>query len=490
VLLRENDALGRGREANRSTLARRLLRTRAVHSFDAHVVLEGRSASRYRSRLITIPAPVVRAAETEGLLFPGWIRLHIDSSPPVFVRSRRTRSADHAVVVLPTWRFGRLPRGRLVHCGIESATPWQARSRHSKQFDWLDYQRDSNLLATDQNGELTIHYRRDPFTLRRHPDFLAMYWLLGLYQAEGSKKAGNEWSVVSSNARILRTVVETLNKTGISNERMALEVLHHKADSAAAARAEFAAVGPRITNVRSRTAHKKWKNSGNRGGVLHVKMSMQFYRMTMCALQDVLADGGTFPSRAAARAFALGWLEGDGSVSINKTVIRLRLHGTRDETKAVLRALEYGFNWPSKRGAFKSYTHETSISARQAADLASAGAFRFSMNRARLLYGLLQNTETLRAVYARWPRRRFAFAEARAVGLSGVANLVRRRSLVHAAERFWLTPASRALCGTIATLMPEIETLRRFSPSERLGVTGKKCAAYPIDVEVTSSTYA
>jgi len=395
--------------------------------FAARVVIEGaRSAGRLRSRRITVPAAVVRKLRASGARLPGWLKISVDGGKSLFVFGRRPKSRASVEVVLPAWRFGKLSRGKPVGVSIESAEPFRAKKYDSARFDWLAHLPRGRRYFPSQTGRaLTISYRRDPIAFTRCPDETAVHWLLGFYQAEGAKRSSKEWSVVSSNPQILCAVRLLLtDKLGIPAMRMYLEVLHAPKDDPVAARYDFEDVGARIVHVRARTPHKKWKSSGGRGAVLHIEKSIVLYRLFMAALRKIFIRG--FLSRSAARAFALGWLEGDGSASPHP---HLLLCGSEREVRLVLVALHGGFAWTPKGGRHANYSLVRGLSIHEACDLGEAGAFAYSMNRVRLLYAI-----------------------------------ERKRSLIP--DRF-------------AGFRTEIKALHTVSPPELRGVTYIKCDPYP-----------
>lgn len=431
--------------------------------FRAAAYFQGSSRTAGTSPCITIPV-------THRALFPGWLRLCVNGSSPFFAFARRD-----AVVTLSKHSVSGINSGDTLDISIESAEPYRARASTSSRFDWLRFMpRDANYFPTQTGGALAIHYRREPLALSRHPSEALAYWMLGFYQAEGAKRSSNEWSVVSSNPLILRAVCMALTDGfGISVDRLRLDVLHAPGDDPQAARNYFGDVGARIGSTWVRTAHKKWKSSGGRGAVLRVEKSIVFYRMTMAVLDRIFKR--RFPTRAAARAFALGWLEGDGGISINRGVTRLGLYGTASEIHVVLHALREGFSWAHKGCAQMRYTRVRSLAMLEASMLARAGAFAYSMNRARLLYALEQRSVSIRRIHMSYGRGRFRQRDA-----SGAFNGPAFRDLLVYRDGYYrAAPAVSRLCAAYAKLQPEMETLRRLSPPERLGKTGVKSAPYP-----------
>lgn len=179
---------------------------------------------------------------------------------------------------------------------------------------------------------------------------------------------------------------------------------------------------------------------GGDAGVLHVKKSLPLLRATRAALAKVFAE--EFPSHETAREYALGWLDGDGTITRNRMAMALGLAGYEEEQKIVLRALHYAFDWPARNYKFGGVRSGTtrSLNIREAAELALAGGFSFSMSRARLLYGLEWGVIAPRKI---------------SDGDAAAAHLIMKK------------------------LAPEIETLRRLMPPERVPV-GVKGLPYPL----------
>lgn len=394
----------------------------------------------------------------------------VDGSDPVFVRRGKL------AITLPAWKFGAL-EGR-VRLAVEPGEPYRAPAARGEHFDWLSLlPNDSSWFPTQSREDLTIWYRREALTLRRLPPEDLTYWLLGFYQADGAKRSVLEWSVVSSNPLVVSAVRTALtNGWGVPAERMYVQILHAPDDDPAAARAYFADVGVRVLSTRVRTQHKTWKSAGGRGCVLHVESSIVLYRLTIAALTRLFSDG--FPSAAAARAFALGWIEGDGGVGGKKVTV-MKLHGTREEAHLVLDAFHQGFGWTAKGGEHDAarYVGARSLQAHEACALARAGGFAYSMNRARLLYAVEARSRTVREIYSRVGTQPFEHIDG--VKQIVLLALIRPGLLAYWNGLFKLTGAAVELCEAFPALLAEIEALRRFSPPERLGVTGVKCDPYP-----------
>jgi len=413
--------------------------------FHAQVAVEGRKSKTNRGLRLTVPAEAARELRAAGCTFPGWLRIALDGSEPVFAGTRwvKSRPYSHEITV-PSWRYPDIRRGNEVLVSADRAEPWRAKPG-GDGFDWLPFVADAHYFTADDGADLVLWNRHEPpFRLRRRPPEVPTYRLLGLYQAEGSKSVrASDFSLANTNAKLLGAAVDMLGSWGIGRERLSTEIVRPTGYDAAVARGAFMSLGVEIVAERERKAGDAGTEPA---ATLHARRSMPLLRLTRAALARIFAED--FPTKEAAREFALGWLDGDGSITLNGNHTELRLAGHDDEQQVVLRALHHGFGWRKKGGSFGGVRHHTArtLDVREAAELAVAGAFPVSMNRARLLYGLATRLEGLRRHTSRWPPENEA--EARRL---------------------------------FATLAQEMETLRRLLPPERLG-TGEKGLPYPLEI--------
>lgn len=337
---------------------------------------------------ITIPANIVNQMRATGWQPPGWVRLHIDDCAPVFVMARYPLSRPSVTCTLPTWAFPAYTVGQKITARAEDPTPYRAREGVilTPGVDWLPLVDDA-YFPVQEAATLVLWSRyEEPFKLTRIAPF-ELWWLLGAYQAEGSKSVeAPDWTLANANVAFLAAIPPTLAALGIPRERQYVEVLHARSESPVTAEATFALVGVRHTVTRPRT------NSGKAAGVLHVQKSQPLLRLFKAMFARVFAPTWQWPSKEAARAYALGWLAGDATITLDQRslAIELRLAGYEDEQTVTLRALEHSFGWSIAAGAFgtpETFTRR-GLSLRQSADLAAAGAFKFSLSRARLIYAL------------------------------------------------------------------------------------------------------
>jgi hypothetical protein len=369
-----------------------------------------------------------------ALKFPeGWVRLDLPKAKPCFLYAR----GHERRMCIPSWNFPGLKAGNSVEARVEIAQPHRAVGERAG-FDWNTFVGgDERTFATDEaNGVLKLWSRYSaPFELLRCPPIEPLYRVLGFYQAEGSKgETGNDFSFANMNVELIRNVLENLAAIGVGANQLYAEILQGVGESRESAMAKYASLPLEVVAVRPRSG------KGGSAYVVHAHNSKPFRGMVSRALECVATN--KFPSREAALAYALGWLDGDGNITLagpNGATIRLCLAGYEFEQRAVFRALCEHFGWPAQDFRFGGVRHHStiSLSTNAAIDLACANAFPFSMNRVRLLY---------------------------AIEL--------RRSLEH-------DIADTAHARTFETLAPEIQKLRQLSSPELLGRTGVKGAPYP-----------
>ena len=335
--------------------------------------------------VLTVPYRVV---DKLGARTAGWVRVRFGSTPWRFGYLRRAPSRPSSQIAVPT-TLG-FPPGDEIYVEIEPAEPYRARTWTEREgFDWLPFVDERYFPTETIDGKLILHSRyEEPFVMRRVTPIEETYRLLGWYQAEGSKSDNApDFTFANTNVAAIKHYVDLIeNAFWIPRERMSLEVLRHLNDDPKKIRAKYEALGVEIVSERARP-----RETGDDAGIFHVRKSLPFLRMICAAIDRVFSC--SWPSREAAREYALGWLDGDGSISIhhhNGYSIEVRFSGLVGEQKVAIDALEHAFEWKLNGDHFGEPRHHTARTLRldQAADLAAAGGFPFSMNRARLLWAL------------------------------------------------------------------------------------------------------
>lgn len=390
-----------------------------------------------------------------GVKAPDWYTATVNGvSFLAFVRAPPSR--PYPTFTLPIWAFPGLVPGSAVSARLE---PPERASGHVPGWDWLPLAPE-RCFPTDDGEDLLLNSRYEaPFRLRRTPrDIEAHYRLLGYYQAEGSKAdTGADWSFASSLIAPAEAVLSSLPSWGIGRDRCYAEVLHGPDESPEAAQAYFAPLGVEVAAARPRTGR------GGHAVVLHIRSSSLLREMTVRALRQI-----TFPSPEVALAYALGWLDGDGSITIERSTIRLTLSGLEDEHLVVQEAFRVAFGWERRGRGWLDNKQGTHIRLRLAevVQLLEAGAFPYSMSRAKLLLAFDKRTENL---------RRFSTVASR---LGGATWAVRHGLLEPAPVRgYQLTDEGLRIVEAHGRLLPEIEAVRAVAPPG--GIVRRKGVPYP-----------
>lgn len=363
--------------------------------FRAPVTKEGSKSSSIR---VTVPKKTVAALQLPA---PCWVRIRVNGSEPVFAWARRPPSRSSVDVGLTQRVFPLSLAKKEVAVEIEDAKPYRALMwTPQKGFDWLRFVEDVHYFPTETvDGRLLLHNRHEePFALKRITPLWETYRMLGLYQAEGSNSDTSvDFSYANTNAALVQHSIGLLRTWGLERDRLALTVLREDDEDPAEARAAYACLGlpPVAERVRS--------GAGEHAALIQVRKSMPLFRLTSRAIEHIFMN--PFPTPDLARAFALGWLDGDGTITRRRRTGQeggsddLVLCGLEDEHVVVKRALADAFGWTYENGSYYKGSDEgTRITLRmhEMVDLLDADAFEFSMNRVRLFLAFGERAQRLR----------------------------------------------------------------------------------------------
>ena len=370
--------------------------------FTVSVLREGSKGNKR----ITMPVAAANRMRSAGTLFPGWVRLTVPGFQAIFVEARFPPSRPSVAITLPEWAFSGLKFGDEIDVTVEDARPYRAVEADSDE--WFHYVTD-RYFPRYQGDTLVLHSRHEPpFKLRRYIE-KAAWRVLGFFQAEGTKGATViDWNVVNTNPALLKFISDQMVDMGISKERQYMEVLQGPGETAAEANAVFEPVRVSISTTRPRV-----KERGGHAAILHGRSSRPLLLLMKKLLERVFQEGFEFPSRTAAHEYTLGWLDGDGTITVvGSTAVELRLAGLAEEHRILQQALGTAFGWGHDKGSGwkdnKQGTHIT-LRAQEMLDLLDAHAFQFSMSHIRLLCAFDKRTQRLREIHAGDPDRRGAF---------------------------------------------------------------------------------
>lgn len=354
-----------------------------IFRFEVKARREGSKGDGLR---ITIPSAITR-----GLRHldwdQRWIHLKINHGAPCLVIARIQGAS--LVMALPKYARGDVAINDRV--SIEARNPASMRCEPGPLIsdagvDWTAVL-PGNVIALDEGDVMAVHTRYEPaFRMRRVTPIAETFWLLGFYQAEGSKKGFNEWLLVNKTPALIAHTIECLEAMGINRSRLYFEITRGAKQSDAVACAPYENMGVELRHCRQRSVKGK---GGYEACIMHLRSSKPLARMTVEILRRIIEGGlvGELP-REAARAYAIGWLDGDGSITIaHQRQAWLRAFGTATECEATRVALNRGFDWTLTPKKYKNASEGMlwSLDASRAATLALEHAFRGQQSRVRLL---------------------------------------------------------------------------------------------------------
>jgi hypothetical protein len=342
------------------------------------------------------------------------------------------------------------------------------------QLDWAATHIDCGFYTEDRE-QLNVHGTRSTFDLKRYTSLGVTCWLLGLYQAEGSKE-GSEFSVPNKNPFLLREVADVLVRDfQITRKRLGLRVQYAVDQDPRAVRDRFAAiVGVDVRTVRPRSG------SGREVAELYLRDSNTFVGMINAALSWLIDDNGLGRlSSDAARQFAIGFLDGDGSVKRNRRTgsVVLTMSGDERELTAVRNVVEQNFGWSDKR-FWGNGDIARSLSMGEVADLIEWGVFRFTMSWPRLLYSLETKTQTVQAIADRFGASPFYNPPE----LAGPSNILLQWALLDRLPdgRMQLTADALKAVRVMAAHRPDLDQLRAQLGTDDDLVRGRKGVPNPL----------
>lgn len=253
------------------------------------------------------------------------------------------------------------------------------------QFDWTDF--DSGYDADLLNGTLIISTLRTRFEMKVQSPLSSTMWMLGLYQAEGRKTigAGGGFELTNKSRVILQGAVEALGKMGISKDRLQLYVRHERV----AEKEALEYYQPLGLEMTPREVNNEKEMDFN--GVLCVKKSAALAAL----IRAVLISGEIkIASDEAKWAFLLGFLAGDGAITMSSTGIVCRgFCGSHEEALMIRELMDHlmpvrtNQEEPKEpRQTGNGFMVGRSINPFDAIELIVRGAFKGTYSRIRLFH--------------------------------------------------------------------------------------------------------
>jgi 3'-phosphoadenosine 5'-phosphosulfate sulfotransferase (PAPS reductase)/FAD synthetase len=345
---------------------------------------------------------VVPPVWARGISASGWgSHVQVTVGDRTFVGYLRESTGPHTTTFLALYR-SELPE---IKPGQELAITISPIVRPTKPatgvtedgIDWLAFcdqevvEQQDRLVFTNPKGQR--------FEMSRRTPLVEPAWLLGFYQAEGSKSAeGCEWTLTNKSAVYLSRVASILSGAlAIPHNSISISTSHGEQFSPEDARERYAGLGVKFVGRPRCTSEREF------AGTLHVMNGLPLKHLFEQVLAAFLDEGAisSLP-RAALKAFALGFLDGDGTITGGGGNIRLGASGGEIEVLAAHRYLASAAGWPTRELKYKNASDGTSryLSLSEAIDLLEADAFWPMYSRVRLLYAVDEKVQRIRKLAA------------------------------------------------------------------------------------------
>ena len=324
-----------------------------------------------QTRYATVPKLFV-----DGMHDLGWLAVHVKidyGEPFVFMLSNRA----NGVVQIP------LPKANTsrVHVRLTRASSHvPVDNRHA--FDWctIDFSR-ARIIEGD---EIILPTIRSQLRMRRFTPWHETMWLLGLYYADGSKQ-GLDFSFTNKSRVCLQHMISCLEAMGISRSLMRLYVLWGRSSKDRVV-SYYSQLGVKISRVaedRSEGRHRRYHVAelhviGSRGATELIANAISTLNLSELPIE-------------ARRAFTLGYIDGDGTITDDHGITLKLSSGSQLEAKRIVALVdEYLEREPGTEPAQKDgslgWEFRRSISAELAVKLIEDGAFQHSVARAKLFH--------------------------------------------------------------------------------------------------------
>ena len=287
--------------------------------FNAPVVLEGKvSKGDARNRRICVPRKF-----RDEIAAPCWVWMRVDAGQPFFAPARRTKTRASIDITLPSFAVPRLPAGRVVHVEVAPAE-----ASEPPPGGWLEHVDREHYFVQGLGDYMALWSGHEPpfhhatFSFRRNVALVATRFLPSLKDRRRTLSTSN---AAGTNPRLIAKASAALVYAwDIQRERQHIALIHRSGTPDTTVRAAFKPLDLTISTVRA-------TDKNDDSAVLFVRSSLPLVRMVISKLAHVFEHG--FPSKAAALDYAIGWLDGDGSISLDRATgsINLRLAGTKEE---------------------------------------------------------------------------------------------------------------------------------------------------------------
>lgn len=269
------------------------------------------------------------------------------------------------------------------------------------RIDWAAFIPDG-LQAVEDGDKLRITNIRSEIVIQRFTSVDETSWFLGVYLAEGAKE-GCGCSVPNTNPLLIKRVENFfLDDLKLSLHELQLEISYGPRDTIHTATQRFKNLRSPLARVRFRE-DKRGKGNSKPAAVIIVRNGLTLKRTLDVACRFFISGINDIPKEAI-KAFLVGFLDGDGSVTY-ATPLRL---GFYDDSREVVEAIAHGLDriigWDPERVSYKQRGRLWSgyrwLHGPDAVKLAKIGVFNSSINRARLLKFCVETLQPYRQLLA------------------------------------------------------------------------------------------
>jgi len=345
---------------------------------------------------------VVPPVWARGIVASGWgSRVQVTVADRTFVGYLRESIGPHVTTFLALYRseLPSLKPGEEVSVELRPlAKPMKpAVGVTDEGIDWLAF---CDEEVVEQQGRLVFtNAKGQRFEMSRHTPLVEPAWLLGFYQAEGSKSAeGCEWTLTNKSAVYLSRVASILSGAlAIPHNSISISVAHGEQFSPEDVRERYAGLGVKFVGRPRCTSGREFS------GTLHVMNGLPLKHLFERVLAAFLDEGAvSMLPRVALKAFALGFLDGDGTITCAGGNIRLGASGGEIEVLAAHRYLASASGWPTRELKYKGASEGAVryLTLAEAIDLLEADAFWPTYSRVRLLYGVDERVQRIHRLAA------------------------------------------------------------------------------------------
>jgi len=312
-----------------------------------------------------------------------WPAVRVELDDHSAIVEMRSNVQEVFGVAIPARFVGVSRRIRLTRVAINIAL--EAPARDPALFDWASVTFDG--LRVFEGEYMLLPTQRSQLKLLRRPPTAAMLWLLGFWLADGDKNALG-FTATNKSRVTLGKMRDALIAIGASSSDLHLAIIHGVA-SRERAEAYYARLGIKLGALRHDPGHIN--AAGNNvqreySGSLSLSGSSGFVALMRSAAAQLKPEAISSDARLA---FLIGFLDGDGTVTLGKPPVLVASCATLPEAELVASLVDDYLGRESvsplkERGG--CYAVVRTLTSFAAARLIADGAFTANMSRPRLFH--------------------------------------------------------------------------------------------------------